>query len=213
VTEQQTEKTPREQLADAHTELDELQGLIDGLEEKVREGDETDAAMELGKQYGLKRLASLRRDAAGRKVARAEAEERAQRRLEAEAAAEADLEQLGVDRLATALDTAVQALADLKSLGDTRRAALERHARAYVELGMTDRILHQDGGWVRFTVGDAVYDTHQDQCAGDALLALAQEELKRRAAIPDRMARGFTPPEPIRHPVTLHLAERVGEDA
>jgi hypothetical protein len=213
VAEQQVEKSPQEQLADARAELDELQGLIDGLEEQVREGDDREAEMELGRQYGLKRLAELRREAAERRASKAVAEEKARRRLEAEAAAQADLEQLGVDRLASALDTAVQALADLKALGDARQAALERHARAYVDLGMKDRIVHQDGHWVRFQAGGAVYDTNQDQCSGNALLALVQQELKRRELIPDRVAKGFTPLEPIPHPVTRYLAERAGDAA
>lgn len=213
MTEQQTEKTPHEQLADARAELGELQGLIDGLEEKVRAGEETDAEMELGRQYGLKRLATLRRDAAERRVAKAEAERLRQQRAEAEAAAAADLGQLGIDRMATALDAVVEALAGLKQLGDDRRAAINRHGQAYVELGMTDRIRHQDGGWVAFEVAGQVYDTQQDPCGGEALLALAQRELKRRESIPARVARGYTPPEPLEHPVTRYLAARAAGQA
>jgi hypothetical protein len=214
VTEQQTEKTPREQLADAKAELDELQDLIDGLENRVRDGEETEATMELGRQYGLKRLASLRREAAERKVARAEAEQRAQRRLEAEAAAQADLEQLGVDRLAAALDAAVRALSELKRLGDARQAAVERHGQAYVDLAMTDRIVHRDGRWIRYEVAGSVYDTNQDRCQGDALVQMAIHEMDRRLVqTPARVSKGFPPPEPFDHPVTRHLAERLGEDA
>lgn len=213
MSEQQVEKSAREQLADAQAEMDELQQLIDGLEDQVREGDETKAQMKLGEAFGLKRLAELRREAAERKVARAEAEERAQQRLEAEAAAQADLEQLGVDRLAAAFDTAVRALTDLKTLGDARQAAIERHAQAYVNLGMRDRILHQDGRWVRFEVGGVQYDTNQDQCGGDVLLSLVERELKRREQVAGRMAKGYAPPEPLPHPVTRRLAEREGEAA
>jgi DNA-binding transcriptional ArsR family regulator len=212
VTEQQIEKTPHQQLADARAELDELQGLIDGLEEQVREGDETEAQMELGRQYGLKRLASLRREAAERRVARAEEEQRQQRRLEAEAAAQADFEQLGVDRLAAALDTAVRALAELKQLGDARQAAVERHARAYVDLEMTDRIRHRDGGWIVYEVAEQVYDTNQDRCQGDTLVTLAMQEMDRRLVqTPARLQRGYPAPEPFDHPVTRHLAAQAGE--
>lgn len=211
MTEQQTEKTPHEQLADAKTELGELQGLINGLEEQVREGDETEAVMRLGEAFGLKRLAALRREAAERKVARAEAEQLAQRRLEVEAAAQADLEQLGVDRLAAALDVAVKALATLKQLGDARQTAIHKHARAYVDLGMTDRIRHQDGHWTVYEVAGQVYDTNQDRCQGDALVQLAMHEMDRRLVQgPARVSRGFPPPEPFDHPVTRHLAARDG---
>ena len=206
MSEQQQEKTPHEQLADARAELGELQGLIDGLEAKVRDGDETDAEMELGRQYGLKRLATLRRDAAERRVAKAEAVRLEQRRAEAAAEAEADLGRLGVDRMAVALDAVVEALAGLKQLGDDRRAAISRHGLAYAELGMVDRIRHQDGGWIAFEVAGQVYDTQQDQCGGEALLALAQRELKRRESIPARVAKGFAPPGPLEHPVTRYLA-------
>jgi hypothetical protein len=82
MTEQQMEKTPREQLADARAELTELQNLIDGLEEKVRDGDETDTAMKLGEAYGLRRLAQLRQEAAERKAARAEEQRRLQEKQE-----------------------------------------------------------------------------------------------------------------------------------
>ena len=212
MTEQQTEKTPHEQLADARAELGELQGLIDGLEAKVRDGDETEAEMELGRQYGLKRLATLRRDAAERRVAKAEVERLRQQRVEAEAAAAADLGQLGVDRLASALDTAVQALTALKALGDARHAALERHGRAYADLGMTDRIRHREGGWVVFEVAGQVYDTNQDHCQGRTLVDLAMRELERRTVLtPLRTGKGFPPPDPIGHPVTQHLAQREGE--
>lgn len=209
MTEQQTEKTPHAQLADARAELGELQSLIDGLEDKVRDGDETEAQMELGRQYGLKRLATLRKESAERRVAKAEAARLQQQRLEAEAAARTELGRLGIDRLASALDAAVEALATLRKLGDARQAAIVQHGQAYVSLGMTDRIRHQDGGWTVFEVAGQVYDTNQDKCAGSVLVDLAMRELERRLVVaPLRAGKGFPPPEPIEHPVTRHLAAR-----
>lgn len=196
--------TPQEELSTARAEAAELQGHIDRLEEQVREGDEREAAEELGKAFGLRRLVQLRQEAAERKVARAEAGERARRRLAAIAGAEADLTQLGIDRLAGAFTEAVEALERLARLGDTRQDAIERHGRAFVDLGLPLR--HLDGKWVVFEVNGTVYDTHQDHCDGARLLRLVQEELERRKAVTRRLDLGFAPPEPLAHPVTQYIA-------
>lgn len=196
--------TPQEELSAARAEAAELQDHIDRLEEQVREGDEREAAEELGKAFGLRRLVQLRQEAAERKVARAEAEERARRRLAAIAGAEADLTQLGIDRLAVAFTEAVEALERLARLGDTRQDAIERHGRAFVDLGLPVR--HQDGGWIVFEVNGTVYDSHQDHCDGARLLRLVQEELERRKGMSRRLDLGFAPPEPLLHPVTQYLA-------
>lgn len=196
--------TPQEELSAARAEAAELQGHIDRLEEQVREGDEREAAQELGRAFGLRRLVQLRQEAAERKVARAEAEERARRRLAAIAGAEADLTQLGIDRLAGAFTEAVEALERLARLGDARQDAIERHGRAFVDLGLPVR--HREGKWVVFEVNGTVYDTHQDHCDGARLLRLVQEELERRKQITRRLDLGFAPPEPLAHPVTQYLA-------
>ena len=199
--------TPQEELSAARAEAAELQDHIDRLEAQVRDGDEREAAEELGKAFGLRRLVQLRQEAAERKVARAEAEERARRRLAAIAGAEADLTQLGIDRLAAAFTQAVEALERLARLGDTRQDAIERHGRAFVDLGLPVR--HQDGGWIVFEVSGTVYDSHQDHCDGARLLRLVQEELERRKGMSRRLDLGFAPPEPLLHPVTQYLAATV----
>ncbi|MFF7139581.1 hypothetical protein ACFZBZ_45785 [Streptomyces sp. NPDC008196] len=195
--------TAQEELSAARAEAQELQDHIDRLEAQVREGDEREAAEELGRAFGLRRLVQLRQEAAERKVARAQAEEAGRRRLAAVAGAEADLTQLGIDRLAVAFTQAVEALEQLARLGDTRQDAIERHGRAFVDLGLPIR--HHDGGWIVFEVNGTVYDTHQDHCDGARLLRLVQEELERRKAMSRRLDLGFAPPEPLPHPVTQYI--------
>jgi len=195
--------TAQEELSAARAEAAELQDHIDRLEAQVREGDEREAAEELGRAFGLRRLVQLRQEAAERKVARAEAEELERRRLAAIAGAEADLTQLGIDRLAVAFTEAVEALERLARLGDTRQDAIERHGRAFVDLGLPIR--HHDGGWIVFEVNGTVYDTHQDHCYGARLLHLVQEELERRKGMTRRLDLGFAPPEPLPHPVAQYI--------
>lgn len=195
--------TAQEELSAARAEAAELQDHIDRLEAQVREGDEREAAEELGRAFGLRRLVQLRQEAAERKVARAEAAELERRRLAAVAGAEADLTQLGIDRLAAAFTEAVEALERLARLGDTRQDAIERHGRAFVDLGLPIR--HHDGKWVVFEVNGAVYDTHQDHCDSARLLRLVQEELERRKSMTRRLDLGFPPPEPLPHPVAQYI--------
>ncbi|MGC2997418.1 hypothetical protein ACPF8X_03175 [Streptomyces sp. G35A] len=201
------------QLEDARREKAELDELIAGLEQQVRAGENEEAERCLGEQYSLERLARLRQEAAEQRVRDAEAAELEQRRREAEAAAQADLEILSVGRLAEALDAAVNALAELQRLGDARQAALERHAKAFLDLGMDDRVRHREGRWVVFEAGGTKYDTVQDGCGGERLVALAGKELVRRGQDAQRVVKGFGRLEPLPHPVTRHLAERQTEAA
>lgn len=136
-------------------------------------------------------------------AARAEAEKKARRRLAAVAAAEADLTQLGIDRIAQAFTEAIAALEQLARLGDTRQDAIERHGRTFVDLGLPTR--HHDGEWVVFEVSGTVYDTRQDQCDGERLLRLVREELERRKSMSRRLDLGFVPPEQLAHPVTQYI--------
>ncbi|MFC8724306.1 hypothetical protein [Streptomyces bacillaris] len=128
------------ELADTKAEIAELQALIDGLEEKVREGEEAEEAQQLGEQYGLKRLAELRREAAERKLAKAEAADLARRRGEAEAAARADMVELSDAALAVKYAAAVAALDDLAAVCVRREDAMRGHLKAFVELGMENVI-------------------------------------------------------------------------
>ncbi|MFI9174890.1 hypothetical protein [Streptomyces lincolnensis] len=196
----------RERLDDARRQKEEAGSLVAALEERVRAGDEEVAALELGEQHGLLRLAELQQERAEQRVREAEAAELAQRRRAAEAAAVADFEILSVDRLAQALDLAVQALTELKRLGDARQTAVDRHARAFLDLGMTDKIRHQDGRWIVFEADGGVYDTVQDGCQGAKLVELAVKELTRREQDARRQVKGHGPVEPLPHPVARCLA-------
>ncbi|MGW2895849.1 hypothetical protein ACWDAO_14810 [Streptomyces sp. NPDC001212] len=189
----------------------QLDERIEALEERVREGNEQSAIEELGRQWAARRRVELRQEAAEQMVREAEAAELAQKRREAEAAAQADLDELGVPVLAEAFEDAVRALDRLQQLGDARQAAIERHAKVFVDLEMTGPIVHREGDWTVYEVAGSRFDTSQDRCSGSALLELLDAERARRAQIPARVARGFAPPEVLPHPVTLHIDEQQAE--
>lgn len=202
-----TELTAAQQeLADTKAEIVEMQGVIDALEEKVREGEAADEAQELGERYGVMRLAGLRLEAAERKLAKAEALELQERRQAAVQAARQELAALAPARLAEACEEALGVIDRLCSLGDARHAALARHAKAFVDLGMKDRIRHKAGAWIVFEIDGVKYDTQQDHLGGRALLAAIEGERFRRTQIPARRAQGFSGPEPDRHPMAQLLA-------
>ncbi|MGW6584438.1 hypothetical protein [Streptomyces globisporus] len=128
------------ELADNRAEIAELQGLIDGLEERVREGEAAEEAQLLGERYGLKRLAELRQEAAERKLAKAEAAEEARRRGEAEEAARADLAAVSDEVIADKFMAALAALDDLAEVCVQREASVWRHLKVFAGLGMPNVI-------------------------------------------------------------------------
>ncbi|MFJ1788378.1 hypothetical protein ACIOML_29240 [Streptomyces anulatus] len=128
------------ELADNRAEIAELQGLIDGLEERVREGEAAEEAQQLGEQYGLKRLAELRQEAAERKLAKAEAADLDRRRDKAEAAARADMVELSDAALAKKYAAALASLDDLAAVCVRREDAMRKHLKVFVELGMENVI-------------------------------------------------------------------------
>lgn len=194
------------QLEDAKQQKAEADELIAALEERVQSGGEEVTALEMGEQYGVQRLAALQQERAERLVAEAEAADLARRREEAEAAACREMEALSSEALTQACEKAMKAIDAVQRLGDERQSALERHAKAFVELGMTDKILHCEGSWIVFEAGGSRYDTSQDKHQGRTLLAVIEGERARRAQIPNRRARGYTDPEPQKHPVGQLLA-------
>ncbi|MFJ5046394.1 hypothetical protein [Streptomyces sp. NPDC088719] len=197
------------ELADTRAEIAELQGVIDGLEEQVRDGEATAEAQQLGERYGVLRVAQLRQEAAQRKLKRTEAAEVARRRGEAEKAARAELESLSPERLAEACEEALEVIERLCRLGDARQAAVARHAKTFLDLGMMDRVHHQAGAWVVFEVGGVRYDTNQEHLDGRSLLTVIEGERHRRTLIQGRRAKGFTGPEPSSHPMAQLLARRL----
>ncbi|MBT2425228.1 hypothetical protein J7F02_05890 [Streptomyces sp. ISL-112] len=201
--------TAQRELADTKEEIAELQGLIDGLEAQVREGEAVAEAQQLGERYGVLRVAQVRQEAAELKLKRAEAAERRERQEAAVQAAAEELESLGPERLAAACEEALRAIERVQQLGDARQAAVTRHAQAFLDLGMRDRIRHQDAGWVVFQAGGVKYDTKQDRLDGRSLLTVIEGERQRRAQIPGRRAKGFPAPEPTSHPVARLLAQRL----
>ncbi|PZH20150.1 hypothetical protein C1I97_01610 [Streptomyces sp. NTH33] len=193
------------ELADARREKTQLDERIAALEAQVRAGDEQAAEQQLVEQYAQQRLAQLRQEAAEQRVREAAAAELGQKRREAEAAAQADLEALGMPALAEALEDAVRALDRLQRLGDARQHAIVKHAKAFVELEMRDRIVHKDGGWIVFEAGGVKFDTNQDHCQGANLVKLATGELDRRRQSARQIEQGYGPLEPFPHPVTRYI--------
>ncbi|MFJ3141407.1 hypothetical protein ACIPJM_02945 [Streptomyces halstedii] len=199
----------RAQLEDARREKAELDGLIAGLEAQVVDEESAEAERRLAEQYSLERLARVRQEAARKRVERAEVAELRERREAAVRAAAEELESLGLERLAEACEEALRAIGRVCELGDARQAAVVRHAKAFLELGMLDRVHHHAGSWVVFEADGVRYDTQNEHLDGRALLTVVEGERHRRTLIPGRRAKGFTGPEPDRHPVAQLLAKRL----
>ncbi|MER7309929.1 hypothetical protein [Streptomyces griseoluteus] len=204
MTEQQVERTPQQQLAEARAELDELQGLIDGLENQVREGDETEAAMELGRQYGLKRLASLRWEAAERKAARAEEQRRLQEKQEAEARASEDVLAYAMPQMAELYRKALEAVTALVQAGAVREKAIEDHGRALDRMGGSDHLLWRGDG--RTVLGFAGETFENGLCQPRVLLSL----LVHHVNAAERVGLHHLVPVGEGHPVRRYL--EAGED-
>ncbi|MEV1088008.1 hypothetical protein [Streptomyces microflavus] len=130
----------QQELADTRAEIAEMQGVIDTLEEQVREGEASQEAQALGEKYGVLRLAELRQEAAGRKLKRAEAAEAARRRGEAEDAARADMVELSDAALAAKYAAALAALDDLAEVCVRREDAMLGHLKTFADLKMTNVI-------------------------------------------------------------------------
>ncbi|MYX15441.1 hypothetical protein GTY67_18960 [Streptomyces sp. SID8374] len=145
------------ELADTRAEIAELQGLIDGLEEKVRNGEEAEEAQLLGEQYGLKRLAELRQEAAERKLAKAEAAEEARRRGEAEEAARADLGAASDEVIADRFVAAVAALDALAEVCVQRETAVRTHLKAFAALDMPNVVANENPQFI-IRVGDSKFE-------------------------------------------------------
>ncbi|MFF3891803.1 hypothetical protein ACFYY3_01085 [Streptomyces sp. NPDC001812] len=205
---QQELSEARGQLEDAQREKTELDALIQGLEEQVREGNEHQAVEELGRQWSVRRLVELRQEAAERRLLEAEALERERQLREKVAAAEADLTQLTPAQFAPAFDEAVSALEKLAAMGAAYQEAVNRHARALVDAGSDHVAFHQEGVFTALRFGGHEFRTSDSYMTPAALLKLVQDERARRAQLPDRLAKGFAPLEPLPHPVTRHIAEQ-----
>ncbi|MFI6123249.1 hypothetical protein ACIBCU_26310 [Streptomyces sp. NPDC051064] len=126
----------QQELVDAKAEIAEMQGLIDGLEEKVRDGEAAEEAQQLGEQYGLQRLAVLRREAAERKLEKAEAAELSRRRGEAEKTARVELTEVSTGVIAEKYAAAMAALDDLADVCVRREDAVRRHLAVFADLDM-----------------------------------------------------------------------------
>ncbi|WP_086560131.1 hypothetical protein [Streptomyces africanus] len=198
MSEQQVEQTPHEQLADARAELDELQGLIDGLEDQVREGDEREAQMRLGEAFGLKRLASLRREAAERKVARAEEQRREQERQETETLAATELLAVSLPRVAELYRQASEAVNALLDVCEVRERAVHDYGQKLHELG-SEHLLYRGEGRTVLAFAGETFENHH--FSPRMMLALLFEQTRRARKISDMNSRTT----PDTHPVLRYL--------
>ncbi|MGW3927846.1 hypothetical protein ACWECC_07075 [Streptomyces microflavus] len=130
----------QQELADTRAEIAEMQGVIDTLEEQVREGEAAEEAQQMAERYGLKRLAELRQEAAERKLAKAEAAEVVRRRGEAEEAARTDLGAASDEVIAAKYRAALAALDDLAEVCVQREIAVRAHLKAFAALDMPNVI-------------------------------------------------------------------------
>lgn len=128
-------------LDDAKRQRQEAASLIEALEERVRDGDEEVAALELGQRHGLLRLATLQQERAEKQVKAAEAQALEGQRSEALEAARADLGTVSMRVVAERYGVALAALDDLAAVCDAREAAILRHRDVFVRLGMAGNIL------------------------------------------------------------------------
>ncbi|MEU3835578.1 hypothetical protein [Streptomyces microflavus] len=150
----------QQELADTRAEIAEMQGVIDVLEEKVREGEEAEEAQQLAERYGLKRLAELRQEAAERKLAKAEAAELARQRGAAEATARADLGAASDEVIVAKYRAALAALDDLAEVCVQREAAVRTHLKAFAELDMPNVVANSNPQFIfrvdgtKFEVGE-----------------------------------------------------------
>ncbi|MCT9078775.1 hypothetical protein [Streptomyces fulvoviolaceus] len=129
------------ELADARREREELDTLINGLEEQVRDGEAVQAERELTAQYGLARLATLRQEAAERRVKGAEAEALRERQEAAVQAAREELGAASLDVVAHRYGAALAALDDLASVCAARDAAITRYREEFEALGLSGHVL------------------------------------------------------------------------
>jgi hypothetical protein len=152
----------RSDLEKATAEAAEAQRLIDALEEQVREGDEAVDAEALGREYGVKRLAELRKEAAEQRARQARADVVAQRRAAVLTDAEEALTAVSMDNLAGLYNAAHDALLALAEAVLRRRRLITDTSRELAELEPRRRGMVQvHGGAEAVTVGGVQY-RHQD---------------------------------------------------
>ncbi|MFD4972268.1 hypothetical protein [Streptomyces sp. NPDC058424] len=199
----------QQELEAAQREKTQLDERITALEERVRDGNEQDAIEELGRQWAARRLVELRQEAAEQQLREAEAAERVRRLREAEAAAEADLMRFTPAEVAPLFEEAVAAMEKLAAIGAAYGEAVRRHARALVEAGESGHVVfHQPDGFTAMRFGEQEFRSNDSHMEPKVLLGLVQDEQVRRAQLPQRLAQGFDPLEPLPHPVTRYIDEQ-----
>ncbi|GAB3169815.1 hypothetical protein [Streptomyces incanus] len=172
-------------LDDAKRQRREAVSLVEALEERVREGNEEVAALELGQQHGLLRLASLQQERAEKQLRAAEAQALEDERRRALDAARADLAAGSVAVIAQKYGAALVALDDLAAVCDAREAAIVRHREVFERLGMKGNVLagppqvvvQVDGE--RFVAGDCQAESMVTRVVGRLSRVRAFRQLSR----------------------------------
>ncbi|MFT9670516.1 hypothetical protein ACMZ5F_11385 [Streptomyces rhizosphaericola] len=148
------------ELADTRAEIAEMQGVIDVLEKKVREGEEAEEAQQLGEKYGVLRVAQLQQERAEKRLKEAEAAEKARRRGVAEEAARVDLGAASDEVIADKFMAALAALDALAEVCVQRETVVRDHLKAFVELDMPNVIANTNPQFIfrldgtKFEVGE-----------------------------------------------------------
>ncbi|ARI54576.1 hypothetical protein A6E92_22195 [Streptomyces sp. S8] len=148
------------ELADTRAEIAEMQGVIDVLEKKVREGEEAEEAQQLGEKYGVLRVAQLQQERAEKRLKEAEAAEEARRRGVAEEAARVDLGAASDEVIADKFMAALAALDALAEVCVQRETVVRDHLKAFVELDMPNVIANTNPQFIfrldgtKFEVGE-----------------------------------------------------------
>ncbi|MFE7229882.1 hypothetical protein ACFVAF_04240 [Streptomyces sp. NPDC057596] len=195
----------RAQLADARREKEEVDGLIDALEERVRSGQEQVNAQQLGEKYGLQRLAELQQERAERRVEAAEAEARRQALAEARKVAADELSAVSTEALDVLHRKALVALDDFVSACQAREQAIGRHADQLKQLGDRQIWVDTNSSDVAVRVGGELY----------RLGAFLPEAMAVRAVGAVLVARadrwhGFKVGRPDKHPLDEPVMNEMG---
>jgi hypothetical protein len=147
----------RADLEKAQAEAAEAQQLIDTLEEQVREGSEAVDADVLGREYGVRRLAELRKEAAEQRAKEARAALAVQRRAAALRDAETELDAVSLDRLADLHAAAYDALLALAEATVRRRRVIAEQAAALAEVNAFGAVVSRAQDQVVVKVGGVVH--------------------------------------------------------
>ncbi|WP_432004559.1 hypothetical protein [Streptomyces parvus] len=202
----------QQQLADAQREKAELDGLIEGLERQVLDGEEAEASRQLGEQWGLRRLAELRQERAAKRLQEAEAADLARRMKAARKAATEELTTLGAGVVLEKYRALLAALDDFVSTCGEREAAVLKHSQALRQVGDQRMLVKTGDSRVMVDVPGERFEFGQYEPGN--MLARAAGAVMAGRSVSHQVGRGgvgIVRPSGV-HPVERLLAVEAGED-